>query len=671
MAQNIVPFDSMKMFIELCPDSFGVADLLHVLSQCSELQVQLRRSEKKVLNEMHKNSKYRIKTDLAPSKFRVNVPSHKAFIMLQASISGHTCENYTMQAEMYRMVDYATRMLSAIQDYSVGSTLHGNIALESLLLKRSFDNSLWKGTDGMLNQLPGVGVKTTAKLIKQGIVSFGDVLEANLETLEKAAGRKSPFGDELKLAAARILSDSLSVRAEVNDVSGEVMCHVTNFDLGENVSSKEGRSYFEKIKRKDVAVSKVKKSSYILAVFTDHPGGLLMWRTDLKEAGVHSVKLPKKWGKITVRLVSSFMGLDVQSEVDGGGSPFVTKLERDKKKGRGLANIFSPNKRMKVGAIKNDKGRAQAEGGNEEDGVVDANTDGVFDLDEIVPTGSVVVAASSATTKATTAAFKQAEPLSPSNYSMSTTVDERAEAFAAYDGKKQKRRPFSNEEEACISAGVERYGEGHWANIRDDYREVLVGRSCIDVEDKWRNMNNRVPPANIRNPYRNPQTSIDSFTTKKSHDDTVGWQSRTQMFESSLSSPSFRMGRGGGYAIPQSAMADCQADPAMMTTAKLNSVTPYANDVVTPSYRVGGQSKLRVTPVKSNDYVAQFEFDPNKAESFLDATLSGRQGDSGEEDRRLAYENAMFDETKRALSWGASRSSGASVTSSSGGGAAR
>ena len=39
-----------------------------------------------------------------------------------------------------------------------------------------------------------------------------------------------------------------------------------------------------------------------------------------------------------------------------------------------------------------------------------------------------------------------------------------------YGMKKQKRRPWSNEEEACVRAGVERYGEGNWAKILSDYR---------------------------------------------------------------------------------------------------------------------------------------------------------------------------------------------------------
>lgn len=412
MAQNIVPFESMKMFIQLEADGFGPSELLHVLSQCTELQTQIRRSEKKGLNEMHKNLPYRIKTELAPSKFRANCPSHKAFILLQASISKYSCENYTMQAEMVRMVDYATRMLSAIEDYSVGTTLHGNIALESMLLKRCFDTCLWKGSDGMLNQFPGVGEKTTNKLLGVGVVSFRDVLEANLVTLEKAAGRKAPFGDELKLAAARILADSLSVTAEIDKDAREVSCRITNFDKKANIKNEDGWSYFDKVKRKESAMSKVKKSSYVLIVFTDHPAGLLMWRTGVKEAGLHTVRLPEKWGKVTVRLVSSFVGLDIQSEICGGDDPFVSKAleaERERKQD-GLTKMFSPNKRLKVGKKKGVELEAQRP--LKLVPTMKVGTDGVD-----VSLGSDASAA--------------AAPNSPQPTTTKTTVMERAEAFAA------------------------------------------------------------------------------------------------------------------------------------------------------------------------------------------------------------------------------------------------
>eukprot|EP00957_Ditylum_brightwellii_P081451 6196001-Ditylum_brightwellii.AAC.1 len=78
---------------------------------------------------------------------------------------------------MNQAVDYATRMLQAVEDYSVEGSKHGQVALESLLLRRSLATSLWSAKDGVLNQLRGVGHKTTAKLKMNKIITFADVLE--------------------------------------------------------------------------------------------------------------------------------------------------------------------------------------------------------------------------------------------------------------------------------------------------------------------------------------------------------------------------------------------------------------------------------------------------------------------------------------------------------------
>ena len=88
-------------------------------------------------------------------------------------------------------------------------TGHGPVALACSQLQRSLSMSMWKPSDGMLNQLPGVGSKTTAKLISAGVVSFTDVMCTELHILESAAGRKPPFGDDLKVSAREPESDDL------------------------------------------------------------------------------------------------------------------------------------------------------------------------------------------------------------------------------------------------------------------------------------------------------------------------------------------------------------------------------------------------------------------------------------------------------------------------------
>ena len=414
MAEHIVPFSSMKTFIDMKFDDFSMQELLHVLSSCEKLQVSLRRSEKKILNELHKSFPYNVKTDLPPSKFRVQLPSHKTFVLLQAAMSGYDFENYTLKQETARIVECATMMLNAIESYSVESSRHGKIALTCLQLKRCIDTGLLKSGDGMLIQLPGLGKKTTTKLKLAGVVSFTDVLMTELSVLEKAAGRKAPFGDELKFAATRILLESLTVTATLDEENKEVKCEITSFDVESHVIPENNtttESYFDKVKRTMNATTaaskkKLKKASYILVVYSDHPGGLLMWRKDIHEPGIHKVKCPEKWGKITIRLVSIFMGLDVQSEISGGSCPYISKIETQNAKSRGImAQIFaSPNKRLKIGSASEvTDARETCEA------AVEKSTEGISSENS----------------------QESAPSSSPVNNCSNTTADERAKAFGA------------------------------------------------------------------------------------------------------------------------------------------------------------------------------------------------------------------------------------------------
>mmetsp|Transcript_35994 Transcript_35994/g.107608 ORF Transcript_35994/g.107608 Transcript_35994/m.107608 type:complete len:208 (+) Transcript_35994:814-1437(+) len=174
------------------------------------VQLLPRRNEKKLLNDAHKVIKYKLE-GAAPSKIRVQTPDQKAFVVLQCAIGQHHLNDNTLRQEMSFMVDFATRMLSAAEDYSVDGSRNGAVALESLLLRRNLVTSLWSESDGVLNQLRGVGHKTTAMLTMNKIRTFADVLSQPSHTIEQACCRSQPFGQELKAVVKKILQNTLSL----------------------------------------------------------------------------------------------------------------------------------------------------------------------------------------------------------------------------------------------------------------------------------------------------------------------------------------------------------------------------------------------------------------------------------------------------------------------------
>ena len=59
--------------------------------------------------------------------------------------------------------------------------------------------------------------------------------------------------------------------------------------------------------------------------------------------------------------------------------------------------------------------------------------------------------------------------------------------------KKRRRRGWTDEEEKRLREGVAQHGAGQWAKIRDSYgfksENEGEGRSCVNLKDKWRNLN--------------------------------------------------------------------------------------------------------------------------------------------------------------------------------------
>ena len=98
--------------------NFSTSELLHVLSSCELLQVPLRRSEKKVLNELHTQTRYRIKSELPPSKIKVQDPAHKTFVLLQCAIGQLELGDYSMRQVRLR----AKRAAGAVEEAPVPLT---------------------------------------------------------------------------------------------------------------------------------------------------------------------------------------------------------------------------------------------------------------------------------------------------------------------------------------------------------------------------------------------------------------------------------------------------------------------------------------------------------------------------------------------------------------------
>lgn len=277
------------------------------------------------MNDAHKLIKFKLEGG-PPSKTRVQTPNQKAFVLLQAAIGQHFFNDFTLRQEMSSSIEFASRVLSATEDFSIEESKHGQIALEAMLLRRCLATSLWSSNDRVLNQLRGVGAKSAAKLAMNNIRTFNDIISKSSNDIEQACGRKSPFGQELKRVVAKIVSKSLKLTAfieglDCNEKPNELVCNVDNLDA---------KSHADDVST-NVETGVV---TYTLAVHTDRPNGSLMFRTDISGPCSHRVRCPQKFGRIYIHLVSNLVGLDDKFTIDGNDtvqkSKFVLSPQKPK-----------------------------------------------------------------------------------------------------------------------------------------------------------------------------------------------------------------------------------------------------------------------------------------------------------------------------------------------------
>lgn len=214
MSQSMVPFDAMKS-ITTIPHDVPQCQLVKSLAKMETLQYNVRRHEKKFLNECHKEEPVRFKLEGPLSKVRVQEPWEKAFVLLQAFIGQKSFENFTMCQEMANIAENAQRILLAAQEFSVRGSRNGNVVLQCLRLRRSLHFRLWGETSGVLNQIDGVGQSVTNQLKFNGITTFQHVVTATEDTIEKATGKPKPFGRKIKALVTTVMESKLCVSGEV------------------------------------------------------------------------------------------------------------------------------------------------------------------------------------------------------------------------------------------------------------------------------------------------------------------------------------------------------------------------------------------------------------------------------------------------------------------------
>ena len=215
------------------------------------------------------------------SKIRIQTPAEKLFVMLQAAIGRHYFEEFALRQQMTNIIDGASQVLSAIEQYAKEGSRNGQLATQGLLFRRSLFSSLWGENDGVLNQINGVTQEIASKLKASGISTFADVLRSSSEDIANACNVSDTFANSLRDAASTILQRTLKLSACSKDDGGQISLCV-----------KLDRRAIESIEETSERIV-----SYSLVIFTDRAGGLLHYSENITKECEISMQCPDKFGR--------------------------------------------------------------------------------------------------------------------------------------------------------------------------------------------------------------------------------------------------------------------------------------------------------------------------------------------------------------------------------------
>ncbi|THU63406.1 hypothetical protein C4D60_Mb01t15420 [Musa balbisiana] len=202
MTKFYLKFNTMKLIVN-APGSCSVEDVLRIISHSEELSwIQLRRNEKKLLNDVNSDKEGRLRfhvlSENGKRKKRIQTREEKIFVLANDCLTGDPLvHDLSLNQDMNSICMSGCRIAKCIkQCFIYRKNYKGTIT--STLLAKCLHHRLWENSPYLLKQLPGIGMVTAKALYSAGINSFKSLGAADPRKIEIITGRKYPFGNHVK-----------------------------------------------------------------------------------------------------------------------------------------------------------------------------------------------------------------------------------------------------------------------------------------------------------------------------------------------------------------------------------------------------------------------------------------------------------------------------------------
>ncbi|KAK7825009.1 dexh-box atp-dependent rna helicase dexh17 [Quercus suber] len=202
MTKYYLKFDTMKHIMQT-PVNCTIEDALHIICRAEEIAwIQLRRNEKKLLNDINTDKdgrlRFHILDDKGKRKKRIQTREEKIFVLANDCLTGDpSVHDLSLSQDMNSICSNGSRIVKCMKEFFIYKKNYKG-ALNSILLAKSLYQKLWDDSSYLLKQLPGIGMVTAKALHSMGINSFETLAEADPRRIEIVTGRKYPFGNHIK-----------------------------------------------------------------------------------------------------------------------------------------------------------------------------------------------------------------------------------------------------------------------------------------------------------------------------------------------------------------------------------------------------------------------------------------------------------------------------------------